>query len=253
MRTKITLLFLSLVLAASSLYAQKTTELLILPTIHGGHAKNINYSFTHVMRIIGNFRPDIIAVEIRPEDIDQDTVYLKRFYQPEMIMARRGFPGVRKAGIDFLGSDMVGKRLPPDFNRDTVGEMGRFRLSNQKLMKDSAMVKERIARGLVKLKAKQTELMGRLSANELLDGTYNKITAEYTALQTDVLKNTPYQYYDTFNIMRDQKIADNIKDLALQNPGQRIVVLTGANHLNRAVNTLKSEKGVHLVSTVQGH
>lgn len=251
MRTKMTFLFLLLAFAGNSLYAQKKTELLILPTIHGGHAKNVNYSFEHVMRIIGNFHPDIIAVEIRPEDMNQDTVYLKRFYQPEMIMAVTRFPGIRKAGIDFLGSDMIGRQLPPDFNRDTVGEMGKFRLSNQKLMKDSAIVKERVARGLVRLKAKQSELMGRLSANELLDGTYNKITAEYTAVQTEVLKNTPYQYYDSFSIMRDQKIADNIKDLALQNPGRRIVVLTGANHHNRAVNTLKSEKNVQLVSVVR--
>ncbi len=253
MRNKVIMIFLSLAFAGSSLLAQKKTELLILPTIHGGHAKNVKYSFNHVTRIIENFKPDIIAMEIRPEDMERDTVYLKRFYQPEMIMARTGFPGVRKVGIDFLGSDMDGKSLPVNFNRDTAGEMGKFRLSNQKLMKDSAIVRARIAKGLVGLKAKQGELMGKLSANELLDGTYNKITAEYTHAQTEVLKNTPYQYYDTFSIKRDQQIADNIKKLALTNPGKRIIVLTGANHHNRAVNTMKSTPSVHLITKVQDH
>ncbi|MGV3687192.1 MAG: carbohydrate-binding family 9-like protein [Daejeonella sp.] len=239
--------------SAGSAIAPKKTELLILPTIHGGHARNVKYTFNHVMKIIENFKPDIIAVEIRPEDIDQDSTYLKRFYQPEMIMARAGFPGVQKAGIDFLGAEMQGKSLPPDFNRDTIGEMGKLRVTNQKLMKDSAIIKARIAKGMVSLKAKQGEMMGKLSAGELLDGTYDKVTDEYTRAQTAVLANTPYQYYDDFSIQRDQKLADNIRELAIKNPGKRVIVLTGANHHNRAINTMKTVSSVHLVTTVQDY
>ncbi len=237
-------------LFSAPLFAQQT-ELLILPTIHTGHAKNPNYTFADVTRIIENFRPDIIGMEIRPEDLDQDTVYLKAFYQPEMITALKGFPGVQKAGIDFMGSDMEGRQLPPGFNRDTTGEMGLFRLNNRKLMKDDEIVKARIAKGLVALKARQSDMMSKLSANELLSGNYDEITAEYTKAQTDLLKNTPYQYYDTFSVRRDQRIADNIKDLALKNPGKRIIILTGANHHNRAFNTLSQVKSVHLVRAIE--
>jgi len=254
MKLKITIALLVIMsIAADRLAAQKKTELLILPTIHTGHAKNVNYSFNHVIKIIENFKPDIIAMEIRPEDMDQDSVYLKKFYQPEMVMARMGFPGVQKAGIDFMGSEMDGKNLPADFSRDTVGEMGRFRVTNQKLMRDSVIVKARIARGMVVLKSKQSEMMGKLSANELLDGRYDKVTDEYTKAQTAVLAGTPYQYYDNFSIKRDQKIADNIRDLALQNPGKRILILTGANHHNRAVNTLKLLNSVRLLEKVQDY
>lgn len=254
MRIRLSIVLLGLVvMTTDAVLAQKKTELLILPTIHTGHAKNVNYSFSHVTKIIENFKPDIIAIEIRPEDMDQDTAYLKKFYQPEMIMARLGFPGVPKVGIDFMGSEMEGKNLPADFSRDTIGEMGRFRVTNQKLMKDSAIVKARIAKGLVSLKSKQGELMGKLSANELLDGSYDKVTDEYTRAQTEVLANSPYQYYDAFSIKRDQKIADNIKDLAIRNPGKRIIVLSGANHHNRAVNTLRTVSSVHLVNKVQDY
>ncbi len=254
MRNKIAIIVLAVVgFAGSALFAQKKTELLILPTIHTGHAKNIKYNFNHVTRIIENFKPDIIAMEIRPEDMDQDTVYLKRFYQPEMIMARMGFPGVQKVGIDFMGSEMDGKNLPLNFSKDTIGEMGKFRIMNQKLMKDTAIVKARISKGMVSLKSKQGEMMGKLSANELLDGSYDKVTDEYTRAQTAVLANTPYQYYDTFSVKRDQKIADNIKELAIKNPGKRIIILSGANHHNRAVNTLKTVSSVNLVTKVQDY
>ncbi|MES3017035.1 MAG: hypothetical protein V4721_04620 [Bacteroidota bacterium] len=252
MKFKISIILMaSVFLASSTVFAQKKTQLLVLPTIHGGHAKNVKYSFNHVTKIIENFKPDIIAVEIRPEDMDQDTAYLRKFYQPEMIAARLGFPGVQKAGIDFMGSEMDGKHLPANFSRDTVGEMGRFRITNQRLMKDTAMVKARIAKGMVVLKAKQGEMMGKLSANELLDGTYDKVTDEYSRAQTEVLSNTSYQYYDTFAIKRDQRIADNIKELALKNPGKRIIVLSGANHHNRIVNTMRTVRSVKLVTKVQ--
>jgi hypothetical protein len=223
-------------------WAQKT-ELLLLPTIHGAHKKNVKYSFDHVTRIITNFKPDVIAVEIRPEDMDQDTSYLKKFYQPEMIMAKNSFPGIKKAGIDFMGSETSGKHL-------TVGEMGRFRVMNQRLMKDSAIVKARIARGMVRLKAKQGELMANLSANEMLS-SYDKVTQEYSEAQTAVLANTPYQYYDSFSIMRDQKIADNISEIVRNNPGKRVIVLSGANHHNRLAAAFRRVKSVHLVTQVQ--
>ena len=90
-------LFLASMLMLSQLispsFAQKT-ELLILPTIHGGHKKNVNYNFNHVRNIIKNFKPDIIALEIRPEDLDQDTIYLHKFYNPEMVMFLKEFPEV---------------------------------------------------------------------------------------------------------------------------------------------------------------
>ena len=253
MKIKIAIPFLLFIVTTGAILAQKKTKLLILPTIHTGHAKNVRYSFNHVARIIENFEPDIIAIEIRPEDMDQDTAYLKKFYQPEMIMALMGYPGVQKVGIDFMGSEMEGKNLPANFSRDTVGEMGRFRIMNQKLMKDTAIVKARIAKGMVQLKSKQGEMMSKLSANELLDGSYDLVTDEYTKAQTTVLANTAYQYYDAFSIKRDQKIANNIKDIALKNPGKRIIVLSGANHHNRAVNTLRAEKSVKLITKVKDH
>jgi len=230
-------------------FAQKT-ELLILPTIHAGHKKNANYNFEHVRNIIKNFKPEIIAVEIRPEDMDQDTSYLNKYYNPEMIMFKNEFPEAKKAGIDFMGADVADKPLPVNFLKDTIGEFGKFRLMNQKLMRDSNIVKARIAKGLPDLITKRGKMMGSLGANQLMDGKYDALTEEFTRGQAEVLRNTPYQYYDDFQVMRDQRIADNIKIIAVQNKGKRIIVLTGANHRNRAVKLLGKLKSVNLVNQV---
>lgn len=248
MKHKLVLL-LVLLIGISPVFAQKT-ELLILPTIHGGHKKNVKYNFDHVRNIIKNFNPDIIALEIRPEDMDQDTSYLKAFFNPEMIMFKLEFPEAKKVGIDYMGSDVEGKLLPPDFMKDTIGEFGKFRAMNQKLMRDSAIVKARIAKGLPAIISKRTHMMATLSANELMEGTYDGLTEEFTKGQTAVLLNTAYQYYDDFQVKRDQRIADNIKETALENKGKRIIVLTGANHRNRAFRLMKKEPSVKLINAV---
>jgi hypothetical protein len=231
-------------------FAQKT-EVLILPTIHAGHKKNINYNFNHVRNIIKNFKPDIIALEIRPEDLDQDTIYLHKFYNPEMVMFLIEFPEAKKVGIDFMGSDVAGKPLPENFRKDTLNEFGKFRQMNQKLMRDSAIVKARIEKGLPEMISKRGKMMSSLGANELMTGVYDAITEEFTVSQSKILQNTPYQYYDDFQVMRDQRLADNIKAIAKKNKGKRIIVLTGANHRNRAVRLLAKVPSVNLVNQVQ--
>ncbi len=231
-------------------FAQKT-EVLVLPTIHGGHKKNVNYNFDHVRNIIKNFKPDIIALEIRPEDLNLDTNYLHKFYNPEMVMFLNEFPEAKKAGIDFMGKDVAGKPLPENFLKDTLVEFGKFRLMNQKLMRDSGIVRARIAKGLPELASKRGKMMAGLGANQLMDGKYDALTEEFTVSQTQILQNTPYQYYDDFQVMRDQRIADNIKAIALKNKGKRIIVLTGANHRNRAVKLLAKVKSVNLLNQVQ--
>jgi len=242
------MLLLSLLISTS--FAQKT-ELLILPTIHAGHKRNVNYNFEHVRNIIKNFKPDIIAVEIRPEDLDQDTIYLHKFYNPEMIMFLNEFPEAKKAGIDFMGADVAGKPLPENFLKDTLVEFGKFRLMNQKLMRDSAIVKARIEKGLPDLISKRGKMMAGLGANQLMTGDYDALTEEFTVSQTQILRGTPYQYYDDFQVMRDQRIADNVKAIAKKNKGKRIIVLTGANHRNRAFKLLSKLRSVNLVNQVQ--
>ena len=124
------------------IFAQKT-EVLVLPTIHGGHKKNVNYNFEHVRRIIQNFKPDIIAVEIRPEDMNRDTTYLNPLYNPEMILFKNEFPEAVKAGIDFMGSDFEGKPRPPNFMKETLGEFGKFRAMNQKIMLSPQLIRSK--------------------------------------------------------------------------------------------------------------
>jgi len=250
MKRSFKLLFLFVLVLNNPLLAQKT-QLLLLPTVHTAHRTNPKYSFANVIKIIENFKPDIIAVEIRPEDMDMDTTYLKLFYQPEMIMAKNGFPGVLKVGIDDFGKDTWGKHLPVDFRRDTTTDWGKSTRISQAMNRDTAVSNTIKRLGLPALASKRTQMLGSASAAELMDGKYDAITNEYFTKLYAYLSNTKYKGSPDFTYYRDQKLSDNIKQLALKNPGKRIIVLSGANHHNWYVINMSNVSSVELVTAVK--
>jgi hypothetical protein len=248
MKKLVQLVFLSVLLLNTPVWAQKT-QLLLLPTVHTAHKTNPKYSFANVMKIVENFKPDIIAMEIRPEDIDMDTTYLKLYYQPEMIMVRNSFPGIPKVGIDDFGKDTWGKHLPLDVRRDTTYDWGKS--SRPSYARDTAITNAIARMGLTAMARQRTQMLGSASAAELMDGKYDAITNEYFTKLSALLANTKYQASTDFTSYRDQKLSDNIKQLILKNPGKRIVVLSGANHHNWYVINMSKMKEVELVTTVK--
>ena len=230
--------------------AQQTT-LLLLPTVHAAHAKNPKYSFANVFKIVENFKPDIIAVEIRPEDMDMDTTFLKMFYNPEMIMVKNAFPGIPKYGIDDQGKDMWGKHLSAEFKKDTTTDLAKSGALSRKMNRDTTITNKIKAMGLQAMAARRNVLLGSASANELMDGSYDAITNEYFTKLQALLANTPYAGFPAYTSYRDQKLSSNIQDIVTKNPGKRIVVLSGANHHNWYVINMSKLPNVKLVTKVQ--
>lgn len=80
-----TLSLLLLLLQTAVVHAQsKKTEISILSTIHGAHKVNPNYSYDSLFRFLEIQNPDVLAVEIRQEDMDSSTAYLEQNYPFEM-------------------------------------------------------------------------------------------------------------------------------------------------------------------------
>ena len=58
---------------------------------------------------------------------------------------------------------------------------------------------------------------------------------------------------NVWSLMRATAAIVELHKPAINNRGKRIIVLTGANHHNRAVNELKKVRSVNLVTQVQDH
>ena len=83
------------------------TRVYVIPVLHGMHKTNQQYTYDSIRAMVERLNPDVIAVEIRAEDIDSDTAYLKQNYPLEMWMMRYWFPSATIAGFDWLGKDLA--------------------------------------------------------------------------------------------------------------------------------------------------
>ncbi|HYK54919.1 MAG TPA: hypothetical protein VEV15_00445, partial [Flavisolibacter sp.] len=67
------------------------TKVCLIPTLHGLHKTNKLYNYDSLKATVARLHPDVIAVEIRAEDVASDTAYLKKNYPYEMWMMRYWF------------------------------------------------------------------------------------------------------------------------------------------------------------------
>lgn len=235
------LVFISALFSCST---RGPAEILVLPTIHGAHKMNSSYSYDDLFDIIHHFKPDLIGVEVRPEDVKQPSSYLKNFYPQEMIMMRDSFPE-KAVGIDFYGNSFEGELLPAEVFKDTTNELGRFINFERLMAVDSLLLKQREQLGLSAILEEQKQIAISYSPEDLINGEYDSLTTRYYNLLESILEGSPYEEYLKFNTQRDQKITANALKLIDENPGKRILILLGANHRARLVDTLEKKEGIH--------
>lgn len=252
MKTYFKIIALLLLLSGNQLYAQKKTQVLLLPTIHNAHETNSRYTYQHLLKIIENFKPDIIAIEIRPEDMNQqDSVYLKTFYRPDMIMMMNKFPAIPKVGIDFLGIDQVGKTLALNYRRDTTTANAKAGAISRAISRDPEFAAAYKTAGWQELENKRLALIASASAQELIDGPFDSYSNKMAAI-LDSLRALKPQYagFQMSSTYRDQRLADNVKDVILKNPGKRIIALSGVNHRGLYVQVMSKMPGVDFITKV---
>ena len=246
-----TLSALFLCLFVNLLPAQKT-KVLLLPTLHNAHETNAKYSYQHLLKIIENFKPDLIFIEIRTEDMSQsDTLYLKTFYRPDMILVKDAFPAIPKWGIDFLGIDVVGKTLPLNYRKDSNTVSGKATLINRAINKDPDFISAYKNSGIAELEKKRLALLAFASAQELMDGPFDSYS-NWMASKLDSIRalNPKYAPFQTNISYRDQRLADNVKEAILANPGKRIIVLSGVNHHGLYVQVMSKMKRIKFITSV---
>ena len=78
------------------------------------------------------------------------------------------------------------------------------------------------------------------SATEFLKGEYDSLTQRQYWLEDSLFKNTVYEDYSRLNNRRDLQITKNALKLIKNNPSKKVLILVGANHRNRLVDSLKN-------------
>lgn len=200
------------------------TKVYLIPTLHGLHQTNQQYTYDSLQAIIGRLHPDVLAVELRKEDVAADTAYLKQNYPYEMWMARYWFPTAQVEGFDWLGADLEGGPIPARYWQD------RSRIKAlQTLLETDSVYTARLAACDVYTQQRLAILETQSLKGILQSGDALLTRAFYDCL-TQHLRGSDYgeltQFYDT----RNRRMQQHLAGLLEQHRGKTIVILTGDDH-----------------------
>lgn len=211
----------------------KKTEVMILGTLHGLHNDNTSYSYDDIFSIIDEYKPDVIGVEIRKEDMLQQREYLNKYYPYEMIEVKFRYEGDCKVyGFDWLGDSIKDKLIPHKY----------FETLDVKILERQFEATDRYTKekGMIEIIDNiRVPLILNRTAKECNNGMYDLIVdVLYNQLEI-IFKDTPFEPMSKFYRDRDKEIDKNIINIIKANMGQRIIVITGIDHKSFAIKAIK--------------
>jgi hypothetical protein len=216
-------LFLALMLTSIKGFSQTTVYL--IPSLHGIHKTNALYNYDSVKATIQRIAPDVIAVEIRKEDVAADTAYLKQNYPYEMWMMQYWFPTTNIEGFDWLGKELEGQPIPNRYWQDR----SRIKALEQLLKIDTVYTKK--LAGCQLYADERAVLLSNNSLKGLLQSNDAILIKEYYNCLAQHLRGSEYEELTSFYDSRNQQMMQRLKAILNTHSGKKIVILTGDDHV----------------------
>ncbi len=235
------LLALAVASCATVTRQTQTTTVLVVPSMHGLHASSPKYGFDTLYALVAGFDPDVVGVEIRPDDIDAPDQYLKKNYPPEMIALRDKYPQ-RVTGFDWLGPELSGRSIPDGWWKNG----SRIKALERQAEKDPSMQSPQADA----VAEQEQAILKDATPASLADGRYYRLVMANRALKAKLAGDGPYRELVQFTAERDRRIDRNMISIVRANPGKRIVFVMGADHFGYALDALRATFGpeVHILT-----
>lgn len=224
---------LAILICSLHFSAAAQTKVYLVPVLHSMHKTNFNYNYDSVKAIVARTGADVIAVEIRPEDVGRDSNYLKRNYPLEMWMAPHWFAQKEIEGFDWLGSDIEGRPIPEGYWQ-TGSEPKRL----QAQLGSDSVYSARL-KSCQLYTAERLKVLTALSLREILASNDAILTKEYYNCLEQHLRGSDYEALTQFYTLRNQKMMQNLDKLLQKHGGKTLAVLTGADHYPYLLDHLK--------------
>ncbi len=222
-------------LRAAEKDAKAPIQIMVIASLHSRHANNPDYSYERLYAIVAGFVPDRIGLEIRQEDLARGADYLARNYPLEMRELAERYQR-RAVGIDWLGSDLEGRAIPPDYWSQ---ESGIKRLQRE-LDREGGMTTPRLEAAA----KRQSDALAEATPEMLDRGLYDAATRDYYSALAEAFAGSRYEQLSRFYAERDRRIGENASRvieacLARRTPARRIVFVVGADHHGSLVSALQ--------------
>lgn len=223
----------SLPLAADA--SSRSAQVMVLASMHRQHGASSSYTYGDLYAAVANFKPDLVGVEIRPEDLGRDESYLSRNYPPEMLYLSQTYAG-RVFGVDWLGDDVAGRAVPDDWWKARSPIKTLEREMDAGRPSDARRTKLNVR--LEALSQQRNAILTNATVTSLADGRYDRVAKDYYATFRALTAGTRFAALSAFYKQRDKHIIANILMMAKTHPGARIAVVVGADHHGPVVAAL---------------
>jgi tetratricopeptide (TPR) repeat protein len=211
---------------------ENTTQVLVVGTVHQQHARNPNYSYRHIAQILSTYDPDLICVEIRPQD------FRRRPYLKEMMLATAWgvTHGKVVCAIDHWNESDSTRQV-----RERLREQPEYLRKQQQL--DSLQAASLVIQSFEEEYGE--DFWDSEMGYQFYNGPeYNEYISEAYRLSMEVYGDNPMNlYYQT----RNARMLELIRGAMRDNAAARLVVLTGAEHKHFFDRALQRAGDVSLV------
>lgn len=203
------------------------SDVYFIPTIHKFHITNPKYSYDSVRAIVQRINPDVIAVEIRDIDIDEDTTVLNNTYPHEFVMIKKYFPNKKIVGFDWWSKDIETTKasdLPQNYFQNMPKAKQSKLLENDSINRKKMMI-------CMQYQKERAPIIQKMSLKQTLASNDGALVKSYYDCLKMQLEGTPY--YDSFvkaSEERNLMMLKNIKRIIGENKHKRILILTGDDH-----------------------
>jgi tetratricopeptide (TPR) repeat protein len=196
------------------------SQVLVIGTIHQRHNINENYSYEHILNILETFNPDVICVEIRPQE------FRKKPYLKEMVLASiYGLEsGKMVYPIDWWSSSEDGGSNARE-ERKKYMETPEY--LEKKEMHDELTETSSIIQSFYE-KYGEWKDYSREQGHSFFNGReFNAFKSEAYGISMQVYGDHSMNlYWQTRNL----NMFIRIKKVIEENKGKRVIILTGADH-----------------------
>lgn len=221
---KIIILFSAIAL----LHSCKTNnpKVYLLPTIHKLHQVNPQYGYEQLREIVAELKPELIAVEIRSEDISRDSLYLKKNYPYEMWMMKQWFPTTRIEAFDWLGSDIEGKAIPENYWKE-ISAIKKY----EKALNEDPVYLDRKSK-CSHFNEERLPILKTKSLYEILKSNDGELTEKFYSCLAESLRGSVHQRVVDFYERRNLELQKKLQKLIDSNRNKKILILTGDDHFH---------------------
>ncbi len=208
------------------------TTVLVLGTLHQAHLDHPSYGLDELSRIIGAFDPQAIAVEIRPQD------FRRTYYLDEMVMAtiQGTAMGIPVHPIDWWGDPAAREQQQEMMESPEYREQRR---RARKLERASPLLRDFHSR--YGTDEEIGEKADELDATFFNGDDFNRYVKESYRLSAEVWGDSAANLYAP---SRHAHMLEAAAGVAAEHVGERIVVLTGAEHKHALDEGLAGVDGV---------